>query len=203
MSGHDNFLSDIWQNVTQKQIPSLFALSCATVYLALPTNNTAAAAHCACPKSSTRYYQSECTKTCSLWELIKGGMKQKSVEECKHFEFNVQGVEVKNMQKLGLPKAIVSYMMLTKDSYYYGSHSTNITNLAPGKIRWVNPESILSGMIRDGKFIEYYHGEIMEDELFHCIEGLDSLDCECMRNHAESASFMVWIEQIKRERSYR
>jgi len=198
-SEKQNFLSDIWQSVTEKQIPSLFALSCATVYLTLPKDSKkVTGAECYCQRRPVMWYQSKCSDVCSLWELIQRGTKQNDLKKCKHFELIIHLVKPEVVKKLQLPTTFAKYMMLTEraaHTEHYGCLSSRMSKgeLPLNKIKWVHPEAAYTPDRRDCKYYSYEEGQIDKDEAEKCIMGLNSMGCDCMKRHKAVPEFRTFI----------
>jgi len=189
----NTFLSEIWSSIEQKKIPSLFALSCATIYFSLPVKeNDVAAVEVGCGASQDYYvyhdyYVSECHGNCSLWELINKGINLDTASEnCKHFELNVQKVELEHLKALNLPQILLDYMILPKYSVYYSDVSLwDIADLPPrGKIKWVHAEGEDTDLKRMSQYSAYETFALFEEDL-HCVEGLEALGCRCMQRYHE------------------
>lgn len=200
----DNFLKEIWHSVTHKQIPSLFALSCATIYLAMPqtADHSVTAIQCDCniTQQQREYFHhaiAECyDETCSLWELIQRAIKLENLgEKCRHIELMIQEIELAEVERLKLPKIFKNYIMLPKKvpGFYGGDTKGHHFHPLPhGKVAWSAPECGCTEQSRDIRLHNYKMGAITKSEHDKCIQGLDPLKCICM---LRNQSLTEWMDE--------
>lgn len=184
-----DFLKEIWHCLGEKQIPSLYGLSAATVYFHLPGNGNKSVVTYVQPMNwfsengSYDYDQEECfcTGIMNLWKFIQTSLLDKNFYKHGTFKLTIRGVHKRHIKNLPLPHHLKKLFWLKQYRLKYSlrklfrEYKYISKPLKPWAIEWAAPH--YRNKTRTQAMVNNYKNGRKTD----CINSLKPYGCKCAR----------------------